>query len=266
MSAPDHDLHRDQPLLTGGVPLDEATAAMILLHGRGASAQGILSLVDEFAASDVAYLAPQAARRAWYPRSFLASRDENEPALTSALSRVGGLVADVQEAGIPAGRTLLLGFSQGGCLAAEYAVQNPQRYGGVIALSGALIGPEGAIDMDPAAYTGTLDGTPVFLGCSDQDPYIPLERVEETADLLQALGGEVTKRIYEGMGHTTNGDEIKHVRAILDRYVSLRRPDSDDEDEKSDEEGDGRTIVEEAADENRGIDELDDDIDFLRNE
>jgi phospholipase/carboxylesterase len=265
MSAPDQDLHRNQPLSTGGTPLDEATAAMILLHGRGASAQGILSLADEFAASDVAYLAPQAARRAWYPASFLASRTENEPALTSALNRVGELVADVQEAGIPAERILLLGFSQGGCLAAEYAVQNPQRYGGVIALSGALIGPEGAIDMDPAAYTGTLDGTPVFLGCSDQDPYIPLERVEETADLLRSLGGEVTKRIYEGMGHTTNGDEIKHVRAILDRYVSLRPSGSDEEGEEEDDES-REGVVEESVDDRRAIDELDDDVDFLRNE
>jgi dienelactone hydrolase len=119
--------------------------------------------------------------------------------------------------------------------------------------------------MDPAAYTGTLDGTPVFLGCSDQDPYIPLERVEETADLLRSLGGDVTKRIYEGMGHTTNGDEIKHIRAILDRYVSLRPSGSDEEGEEEDDES-REGAVEETVDDRRAIDELDDDVDFLRNE
>jgi len=259
MSALEQDPHRDQPLVTGGAALDEATAAMILLHGRGASARGILSLMNEFAAPDVAYLAPQAAQRAWYPRSFLAPREDNEPGLSSALQRVGGIVDDIQQAGIPAERILLLGFSQGGCLASEYALRHPMRYGGVIALSGAMIGHDDEIDTDPEAYDGTLDGTPIFLGCSDQDPYIPLERVEETAELFDALGGEVIKRIYEGMGHTTNGDEIKHVREILSRSVTLRRPAADD---ASDDEG----ADDEAVDEMRGIDDLEDDVDFLRND
>jgi len=207
--------HQDQPVRTGGAALDEAQAALILLHGRGASAQGMLRLADALDVPDVAHLAPQAAMRSWYPQSFMAPRDQNEPELTSALQVVTDTIETAQNGGLDPKRIVLLGFSQGACLATTYAAQNPQRYGGVVGLSGGLIGPEGTT----FEYKGSLDGTPVFLGCSDQDPYIPQERVHETADVLQALDAEVTTRIYEGLGHTTNEDELQHVRSLLHRYV-----------------------------------------------
>ncbi|MFP4228446.1 MAG: alpha/beta hydrolase [Salinivenus sp.] len=217
--------HQNQPLLNAGVPLADASVAVILLHGRGASAQGMLSLADELALSNVAYLAPQAARRSWYPQSFLAPLEQNEPELTSALERISELLTHIQDAGLEMDQVILLGFSQGACLATEYAARRPQRYGGVVGLSGGLIGPEDA----PLEYEGWLADTPVFLGCSDQDPYIPLERVQDTAEVLQSMGADVTTRIYEGMDHTTNEDELRHVQRLLGRYV-----EADDEDAEAD--------------------------------
>lgn len=208
-------IHQDQPVHTGGASLDDAQAGLVLLHGRGASAQGMLRLADDLDVPDVAHLAPQARMRSWYPQSFMAPRDQNEPELASALATIGDVLGRLEDAGIGPERTVLLGFSQGACLATTYAAQTPQRYGGVVGLSGGLIGPEGAT----FEYDGSLDGTPAFLGCSDQDPYIPRERVEETADVLQAMGGEVTMHIYEGLGHTINDDERQHVRSLLRRRV-----------------------------------------------
>jgi phospholipase/carboxylesterase len=214
MPPSDHP-HENQPLLDRGADLADASVAMILLHGRGASARSILGLADELDVPDVAYLAPQAARRSWYPESFMAPVDQNEPHLSSALRVVGDTIEHATAGDLSVERVVLLGFSQGACLATEYAARHPQRYGGVVGLSGGLIGPE---DTD-FAVDGTLDGTPVFLGCSDEDPYIPLERVNETAEVLRRLSAKVTKRIYEGMGHTTNADELQHVRALLEQYV-----------------------------------------------
>jgi predicted esterase len=182
-----------------------------MVHGRGASAESILALAPEFGAEDVAYLAPQAAGSAWYPERFIAPVRRNEPQLSSALALLGGLLGHLGQAGIPAERTVLLGFSQGACLALEFAARSPQRYGGLVALSGALIE-----DGDqPRAYIGSLAGTPAFLGCSDVDFHIPLERVRRSTALLRGLGAEATERIYPGMGHTVNADEIAHVRAML---------------------------------------------------
>ncbi len=222
--------HDDQPLLEAGASLADATVAMILLHGRGASAQGMLGLADELNVPEVAYLAPQAARRSWYPQSFMAPTEQNEPELSSALQRISDLLDQIQEAGLGPDRVVLLGFSQGGCLATEYAARHPQRYGGVVALSGGLIGPEEA----PLTYEGSLDGTPVLLGCSDQDPYIPLERVQDTADVLEEMGARVTTRIYEGMGHTTNEDELRHIQRLLGRYVDGVSPEAEEPDKDFD--------------------------------
>jgi predicted esterase len=194
-----------------GQPLDQAQAALILLHGRGATASSILLLAEEIYHPAYAYVAPQAANNTWYPFTFLAPMQQNEPWLSSALARVGEVVASVEAAGIPAERIVLAGFSQGACLASEFLARNARRYGGLIAFSGGLIGPPGT----SRAYTGSLDGTPVFLGCSDVDAHIPKERVEETADVLERLGAQVTMRLYPGMGHTINGDEIDHARALL---------------------------------------------------
>lgn len=199
------------PIATSGAPLGEAKAAMILIHGRGASAQSILSLADELPAEGLAYLAPQAAGSVWYPQRFLAPLAANEPHLSNALAAIGDLVRQLGQAGIPAERTYLLGFSQGACLALEYAARKPQRYGGVFGLSGGLIGPE----VQAERYSGSLQGTPVLLGCSDVDFHIPLERVHESRDVLAALGGAVEERIYPGMGHTVNLDEVAFIRQVI---------------------------------------------------
>ncbi|MFB6108090.1 MAG: alpha/beta hydrolase [Haloplanus sp.] len=204
------DPHADAERLTAGASLDDASTAAILLHGRGASAESVVALTEEFP-EDVAYVAPQAARNTWYPNSFMADVESNEPWLSSALRAVGGVLADVNDAGIPTDRTLLLGFSQGACLASEFVARNATAYGGLAALSGGLVGPPGT----PREYDGSLDGTPAFVGCSDVDPHIPLERVHETTEVLEALGAEVTERIYEGMGHGINEDEIASVADML---------------------------------------------------
>ncbi len=209
------DPHGGQPRPTAGASLDEAEAAVVMVHGRGATARSILSMADELPTDRVAYLAPQAAGNSWYPNSFLSSIESNEPGLSSGLGVVGDAVSDAADAGVPPERTLLMGFSQGACLASEFAARNARRYGGVAALSGGLIGPEGT----PRDYDGSLDGTPVFVGCSDVDPHIPLERVRETTEVFERLGADVDERIYEGMAHTVNQDEIRAVREMVSSLV-----------------------------------------------
>lgn len=205
------DRHQGQPLLEAGSALQQAHAAAVLVHGRGATAASILSLSRELAVPDIAYLAPQAAGNTWYPYSFLAPLADNEPWLTSALAVLTDLLQHVADAGIPAERTVFIGFSQGACLASEFVARNARRYAGLAALSGGLIGPPGT----PRDYSGSLAGTPVFLGCSDIDPHIPKERVLESAEVLRTLGGEVTAILYPNLPHTINRDEIEHVRALL---------------------------------------------------
>jgi len=203
----------DRPVLSAGAPLARARAAVILLHGRGASAASMLELAEVFAQPDLAFLAPQAPGHTWYPLSFLAPLTANEPALSRALATVGDTVGEVIADGLAPERIVLLGFSQGGCLALEYAARNARRYGGLVGLSAGLIGPPGT----PRNYAGSLAGTPAFLGCSDVDAQIPLARVHESTQALRALGGEVTERIYPGMGHTINDDEVDAVREVLGR-------------------------------------------------
>ncbi len=207
--------HQGQPVLAAGAPLDQAKGAVILVHGRGANAQSMLALAQEFPLLEIAYLAPQAAGYTWYPQSFLAPQSLNEPGLTSGLRRLGELVEEIAGAGIPAERIVLLGFSQGACLTLEYAARNPRRYGGVVGLSGGLIGP----DETPRDYPGSLAGTPIFIGCSDVDPHIPLARVELSAAAFERLGGAVTKRVYPGMGHTVNADEVEFIGELLTRLA-----------------------------------------------
>jgi phospholipase/carboxylesterase len=207
--------HQDQPLVTAGAPLEAAEAAVVLVHGRGATAQSIVQMADEFYHHGVAFLAPQAARNTWYPNSFLAPVEANEPGRSSGLQAIEDAIETANEAGIPTERVMLLGFSQGACLASEFVAQNPRRYGGLAVLSGGVIGPEGK-EMD---YEGDLEGTPVFLGCSDTDPHIPEERVHETADVFEGMGADVTTRIYEGMGHGVNEDEIDHVSGMVENLV-----------------------------------------------
>jgi predicted esterase len=210
-------MHRGQPVLTAGAPLAQAKAAMVMVHGRGASARDILLLAQEWNASGVAYLAPQAVNNTWYPNRFIAPVATNEPWLSSALASLDDVLQTVASAGIGAERTVLLGFSQGGCLALEYVARHPQRYGGVVGLSAGLI----ENGDKPRTYHGTLAATPVLLGCSDVDFHIALERVERTAEILAHLGGQVDKRIYRNLGHTVNRDEIDAVQQILDRVSAV---------------------------------------------
>lgn len=207
------DPHGQIDVFEHGASLEEARAAVILLHGRGARAEGMLRLAGELGQPSIAFLAPQAYRRVWYPYSFMAPIEQNEPFLTSALRVVGETIQRIQDAGFSGKQLAIGGFSQGACLSLEYAARNPQRYGGVVALSGGLIGPEG----HSFEYEGSLDSTPVFLGCSDRDPHIPLGRVQESTRIFQELEAEVTERIYPEMGHTINEDEISYFRELLER-------------------------------------------------
>ena len=184
---------------------------MILVHGRNAGPANILDLVPRLGRQDVTCLAPAAAGRTWYPYSFMTERAQNEPGLSSALQVLSRLVADVLAKGIASDHLVLLGFSQGACLTAEFAVRNPRRYGGIIVYSGGLIGPPGTT-WD---HRGRFDGTPVFLGCSDVDAHIPQVRVDESASVFERMGAAVTRRIYPGMGHLVNDDEIEFTRALL---------------------------------------------------
>ena len=208
--------HRDAHVATAGTPLRRATGVVVMLHGRGADASDMLGLAEILAQPDLAYFAPQAEGRTWYPYSFLAPIVRNEPYLSSALSLLDRLLGEMASEGIRDERIVLLGFSQGACLGLEYAARHARRYGGVVGLSGGLIGPEGT----PRNYAGDLAGTPVFLGCSDTDPHIPLERVHETARVLSGLRGAVTERIYPQMAHGINEDEIRHVRGLLARFAA----------------------------------------------
>src|SRR5262249_24625209 len=208
--------HAGQPILLAGEPLEQARAALVLVHGRGATADDILSVAGEWAVPHVALLAPQAEGNSWYPQRFTAPLAENEPWLSSALSAVRMALTQAMRAGIPQERLLLLGFSQGACLALEYAARNAQRYGGLAGLSGGLIGPEGT----PRDYAGSLSATPTFLGCSDVDPPIPAEPVRASAQIFGQLGAEVELRLYPNMGHTINDDEVAYVRALVERMVA----------------------------------------------
>ena len=210
-------LHQGQPLLLAGAPLDQARAAMIMVHGRGATAQSILWLSEDLQQPDFAYLAPQAAGNTWYPHSFMHSISLNEPYLSSALKVVAEAIQRLNDAGFPHERIMLLGFSQGACLTVEFAARNARRYGGLVGLSGGLIGPDGT----PRNYSGSLNGTPVFLGCSDVDAHIPKARVVHTAEVLRLLDAEVTLRLYPNMGHTINDDEIEFVRGMMSNVLLL---------------------------------------------
>ena len=205
--------HQGQPVKLAGAQLREASAAIIMLHGRGADAQDILSVADVLDTSKVTFVAPEAAGNTWYPYSFLADIEQNEPYLSSALELIDEQMRMLQANRIPAERTMLLGFSQGACLAVEYAARHAKRYGGIAGLSGGLIGP----DETPREYAGSFDGTPVFLGCSDHDPHIPPQRVIETEAVLKRMGAEVTRKLYPKMGHTISREEIAEVQKMVGR-------------------------------------------------
>jgi predicted esterase len=205
--------HHGQPIRQAGAPLGKGRAVGILLHGRGATAESILELTYDVRADGITWLAPQAAGQTWYPNRFLAPIESNEPWLTSALDAVGDIIA---QAATERSRMLLGGFSQGACLALEFVVRNPARYGAVAGLSGGLIGPPGT----SWPQSGSLDGTPVFLGCSDVDFHIPKERVMESATVLRGLGAHVSAVLYPNMDHTVNEDEMIRLQALVDGLIA----------------------------------------------
>lgn len=210
MSAPAAP-HRGQPVVHAGAPLALARGAVIMVHGRGAGPENILDLVPRIGYPDLAYVAPAASGRTWYPKSFLAPLEENEPGISSGIAVVHGLIDEVIAAGMPADRIVLLGFSQGACLTSAAAQRRPARYGGVVVFSGGLIGPPGATWPEQ----GSFGATPVFLGCSDVDAHVPASRVRETAAVFERMGAAVTLRIYPGMGHVVNDDEAAFARHLL---------------------------------------------------
>jgi phospholipase/carboxylesterase len=210
------DPHRNQPVLTSGPKLSEAAGAVILLHGRGASADDILGLGREFDHPELACFAPQAAGNTWYPYSFLAPIEQNEPWLTSALAKLAHIVADILHSGMAREKIVIAGFSQGACLASEFVARNAARYGGVIALTGGLIGPPGT----EFHYAGKLEGMPAFFGAGDPDAHVPWQRVQQSASVLSSLGAEVVLRRYPGMPHTVSQAELSEAKTLLARTFS----------------------------------------------
>ncbi len=204
-------IHQDQPVFTAGTPLDGARAAVVLMHGRGATAQSILALAGELPQDGIAYLAPQAANQTWYPNSGFIPVEGNQPYVASAFETVAGLLARIADAGIPAERVALGGFSQGACLAAEFVARHPRRYGGLFVLSGALLGPVDA----PRDYPGSLDGTPVYVGGANRDSWVTEEQLRLTGRVLEALGAVVRVEVQPDSAHTIRQTEIAQVRALV---------------------------------------------------
>ncbi|WP_281233206.1 alpha/beta hydrolase [Flavobacterium gelatinilyticum] len=197
--------------ITAGVPLKEAKKALILLHGRGAGSNDILSIARHLKVEDFALVAPQAENRTWYPYSFLALIEENEPFLSNSLETISKIVTGLEENGITKENIYFLGFSQGACLALDYTTRNAARYGGVVAFTGGLIGDQVYKDH----YKGDFANTPVFIGTSDPDFHVPVERVNDTEVFLQSMGALVTKKIYPDMGHTISQDEVDLANELV---------------------------------------------------
>ncbi|WP_238625767.1 alpha/beta hydrolase [Aggregatilinea lenta] len=214
-------LHQGQPVLAAGEALENARAVMVMLHGRGASAESILGLTQALDVPGYAYWAPQAADHVWYPHRFLEPLERNEPFLSSALAAVDSLLHTLAARGFSPDRVILLGFSQGACLALEYAARHAQRFGGVIALSGALIGAEGT----PRDYPGSLDGTPIFIGCDEDDQHVPARYVTHSEGVLAGLGAEVTARLYANIGHAVIQDEVEFAQSMMRALVEAHLPE-----------------------------------------
>jgi phospholipase/carboxylesterase len=209
--------HQKTRTVTKGETPENAKAAMVMVHGRGASAESILTLSDDLGYTEgFHFAAPQADQFTWYPYSFLEPTERNEPGISSGLQAIFNIFSDLEEKGIPKERIILLGFSQGACLASEFMARHPARYGGVVALSGGLIGDSVQADN----YSGSLEGTPYFVGCSDIDPHIPVERVHDSAAIFEGLNASVTKKIYPGMGHIVNHDEIEEIKKVIQSVLS----------------------------------------------
>lgn len=200
-----------KPFVTSGIPIEKAKKVLIMLHGRGSDAANILELANDFPVTDFAFIAPQATNHSWYPYSFLAPPIQNEPWLSSAISMLNNVVRDLNLLGIASNHLYFMGFSQGACLALEYTARNAVKYGGIVAFTGGLIGDK----IETENYKGDFLGTPVFIGTSDPDPHVPVERVNASAEIMENMHAVVTKKIYKNMGHTINEDEIKMAYQLL---------------------------------------------------
>jgi phospholipase/carboxylesterase len=198
-------------IVTGGKKLSEAKKALIMMHGRGADANDILGLSQYLSVTDFALLAPEATNNTWYPQSFLAPKSLNEPWLSSAIDLIDEAVKDIVAGGIPKSSIYFLGFSQGACLTLEYVTRNATKYGGIIAFTGGLIGDK----IDRNVYKGDFENTPVFIGTSNPDPHVPVERVYASANILSEMGASLTNKVYENMGHTINNDEILQANTLI---------------------------------------------------
>lgn len=203
--------HAGEPPAIAGVPWEEAAGALVLVHGRGGSAEGILGLAEAFGRKDLAVIAPRAAGNTWYPQSFLAPVAANEPGRSSGLSVLESMVQELADSGIPSEKVILAGFSQGACLTLEFVARHPRRYGAVAGLTGGLIGPPGSL----GGYKGSLEGTPIFLGSGDPDPHVPWVRVEETAAILGELGAQVALARYPGRAHSISQDELERLQILV---------------------------------------------------
>jgi phospholipase/carboxylesterase len=204
-------------IITAGKPIVQGGKALIMVHGRGASAQDILSLARYLDVKDFTLLAPQATNHTWYPYSFIAPTKQNEPWLSSALELLKETTDNLINQGIAAENIYLLGFSQGACLTLEFAARNAQKWGGVIAFTGGLIGDT----INRSNYTGNFNGTPVFIGSSNPDMHVPVERVYATTNILKEMGAAVTEKVYNNMGHTIIEDELKEANKILSTHQPI---------------------------------------------
>jgi phospholipase/carboxylesterase len=198
-------------IVTAGVPVEQAKTALIMIHGRGASAQSMVPLSNYLELKDVAVFAPQATNHSWYPNSFIAAVDSNQPALDSALQVIGNLVKDITDAGIPAEQIYFLGFSQGACLTLEYVTRNAQKYAGIIAFTGGLIGK----DLVAGNYTGDFAQTTVLITTSDPDPHVPLKRVKESGGIMEKMNARLHVVAYPGKQHTITNEEIDLANSIF---------------------------------------------------
>jgi predicted esterase len=210
--------HQKTRTITSGADPKKADGAIIMIHGRGATAASILSLANEFEADNFHIAAHQASGNTWYPYSFMVPSKRNEPGISSGLQAIFNIVSDLEEKGIPKDKIIILGFSQGACLATEFVARHPAKYGGLIAFSGGIIGDGDSVNSDN--YTGSLEGTPYFVGCSDNDAHIPVGRVEESVEVMSKLGADITKKIYTAMGHTIIRDEIEEAQKIINSIKS----------------------------------------------
>jgi predicted esterase len=202
--------HGGERVLVQGERLDKAKAVVLCVHGRGASPEDILPVGHALRTAGLSFVAPAASGSTWYPLSFMSETERNQPGLDSALAVLASLVQQIESHGIPSEKIMLLGFSQGACLSSEFAVRHARRFGGLVAFSGGLVGPPGTV----WEYPGDFAGTPIFMGCSDVDPHIPVARLDESEVVFGGMGADVTKRIYSGMGHTINEDELRFAQGM----------------------------------------------------